>query len=69
MIRKYIVTLKQATVKPDGTQVLAVYGTITTLTDGMDSMLIGGRFRIYRSDLYSIVEHDSFVNKELIWVL
>ncbi len=69
MVRKYIVTLKQATFKPDGTQVLAVFGTVKTLSNGANSILIGERMRIYRSDVYSIVEHDSFVNKELIWVL
>ncbi len=69
MAKKYIVTLKQATVKPDGTQLLAVYGTVQVIEDSTNELLIGGKMRIYWKDTYTIVEHDADVNEELIWVL
>jgi hypothetical protein len=66
---KYIVTLKQSTIKPDGTQVLAVYGTIDRLNTSPITVLIGGRLRILDADIYTSVKHNAAVNEELIWVL
>lgn len=69
MTQRFIVTLRQGTFKPDGTQALAVFGTIKKLTEDIDSILIGERLKIYRSDVYSITVHEGPFNKELIWVL
>lgn len=66
MTQRFIVTLKQGTFKPEGTQVLAVFGTVKKLTD---SILIGERLSICRSDIYSITVHEGTVNEEKIWVL
>lgn len=66
MANKYLVTFKQAVIKPDGSQVLAVYGTIAKTKDGL---IIAGRLHILKADVYAAVEYEGEVNPELVWVL
>lgn len=66
MSNKYLVSLKQGIFRPNGDQVLAVYGTAEW--EG-DAITIGGVLSIAVADIYSILKYEGLVNEGKIWVL
>ena len=66
MSNKYLVSLKQGIFRPEGDQVLAVYGTLES--NGTEAT-IGGVLTLASEDIYSVLKYEGTVNEEKIWVL
>lgn len=65
-MNKYIVSLKQGIFRPEGDQVLAVYGTLEI--NGTEAT-IGGVLTLAYKDIYSVLKYEGPINEEKIWIL